>query len=83
MAPDIEVDNRPDLVMAGHDPQLEKAIEVVMKEIQEHPRNCLRGPLICPHTQPGQVNRKERTAFAQIRQRKGTRTSRSSAAFGN
>ncbi|HUA16087.1 MAG TPA: PDZ domain-containing protein [Verrucomicrobiae bacterium] len=37
VAPDIEVDNRPDLVRDGHDPQLEKAIEVVMKEIQEHP----------------------------------------------
>jgi tricorn protease len=37
VAPDIEVDNRPDLVMQGRDPQLEKAIEVVMKEIQEHP----------------------------------------------
>jgi tricorn protease len=38
VAPDIEVDNRPDLVMTGHDPQLEKAIELVMKEIQEHPK---------------------------------------------
>jgi len=37
VAPDIEIDNRPDLVMAGHDSQLEKAIEVVMKEIQKHP----------------------------------------------
>ncbi len=37
VAPDIEVDNRPDLVREGHDPQLEKAIELVMKEIQEHP----------------------------------------------
>jgi tricorn protease len=37
VAPDIEIDNRPDLVRVGHDPQLEKAIEVVMKEIQEHP----------------------------------------------
>jgi tricorn protease len=37
VAPDIEVDNRPDLVRQGHDPQLEKAIELVMKEIQEHP----------------------------------------------
>jgi tricorn protease len=36
--PDIVVDNTPDQVMAGHDPQLEKAIEVVMKEIQEHPK---------------------------------------------
>jgi tricorn protease len=38
VAPDVEVDNRPDLVMAGHDPQLEKAIEMVMKAIQENPR---------------------------------------------
>jgi tricorn protease len=38
VAPDIEVDNRPDLVMAGHDPQLEKAIEVLMQEIREHPK---------------------------------------------
>ncbi|MGB9283848.1 MAG: PDZ domain-containing protein [Candidatus Sulfotelmatobacter sp.] len=37
VAPDIEIDNRPDLVRDGHDPQLEKAIDVVMKEIQEHP----------------------------------------------
>jgi len=36
--PDIELDNRPDLVMQGHDPQLEKAIELVMKEIREHPK---------------------------------------------
>jgi tricorn protease len=39
VAPDIEVDNTPDLVMKGHDPQLEKAIEVVMKEINEHPKH--------------------------------------------
>jgi tricorn protease len=37
VAPDIEVDNTPDQVMKGRDPQLEKAIELVMKEIQEHP----------------------------------------------
>ena len=35
--PDIEIDNRPDLVVAGRDPQLEKAIEVVMKKIKEEP----------------------------------------------
>jgi tricorn protease len=39
VAPDIEVDNTPDLVMKGQDPQLEKAIEVVMKAIQEHPKH--------------------------------------------
>ena len=36
--PDIIVQNTPDQVMKGSDPQLEKAIELVMKEIQEHPR---------------------------------------------
>jgi tricorn protease len=36
--PDIEVDNRPDLVMKGQDPQLEKAVELVMKEMKEHPK---------------------------------------------
>jgi tricorn protease len=35
--PDIVVDNRPDLVLEGHDPQLETAIDVVMKQIQAHP----------------------------------------------
>ena len=42
--PDIEVDNTPDLVMKGHDPQLEKAIEYLMKEIQEHPRKLPARP---------------------------------------
>ena len=39
VAPDIEVDNTPDLVMKGHDPQLERAIEEVMKAIKEHPKH--------------------------------------------
>jgi tricorn protease len=36
--PDIVVENRPEQVVSGKDPQLEKAIEVVMKQIQEHPK---------------------------------------------
>ena len=36
--PDVVVENRPDLVVKGQDPQLEKAIELVMKEMQEHPK---------------------------------------------
>ncbi|HEY3174797.1 MAG TPA: S41 family peptidase [Candidatus Polarisedimenticolia bacterium] len=36
--PDIEVDNRDDLVVKGRDPQLEKGIEVVMEEIRKNPR---------------------------------------------
>ena len=46
--PDIVVDNTPDQVMAGHDPQLEKAIELVMKEIQEHPKKLPPRPADLP-----------------------------------
>jgi tricorn protease len=35
--PDIPLDNRPDLVAAGKDPQLEKAIEHVMGKIRTEP----------------------------------------------
>jgi tricorn protease len=53
VAPDIEVDNRPDLVMKGHDPQLEKAIELVTKEIQEHPMKLPPRPPDLPAYPPG------------------------------
>jgi tricorn protease len=36
--PDIEIDNRPDLVAKGQDPQLEKAIEVIMQKLKEEPK---------------------------------------------
>ena len=36
--PDIVVENRADLVVKGQDPQLEKAIEVVMKAIKANPK---------------------------------------------
>ncbi len=53
--PDIVVDNTPDQVMAGHDPQLEKAIDSVMKQIQEHPRKLPPRPPDLPAypTKPG------------------------------
>lgn len=35
--PDIEVEQTPRLVIAGHDPQLEKAVEVVLAELEVHP----------------------------------------------
>jgi tricorn protease len=38
VAPDIEVDNRPDLVVKGQDPQLERAIQEVMKAVQANPK---------------------------------------------
>lgn len=35
--PDIEVEHDPELVRQGKDPQLDKAVEVVMAELQKHP----------------------------------------------
>ena len=37
MPPDIEVEQTPADVIAGRDPQLEKAIEVVMAELKKNP----------------------------------------------
>ncbi len=42
--PDIEVDNRPDLVIKGRDPQLEKAVEVVLKKMKEEPKELPEKP---------------------------------------
>jgi tricorn protease len=37
IAPDIEVEHDPELVRKGQDPQLEKAIEVVMADLAKNP----------------------------------------------
>jgi tricorn protease len=37
VAPDIEVEHDPELVRQGRDPQLEKAVEVVMQELERNP----------------------------------------------
>jgi tricorn protease len=45
VAPDIEVEQTPAEVIAGRDPQLEKAIEVALKQLQENPqREPVRPP---------------------------------------
>ncbi|MFZ0332982.1 MAG: PDZ domain-containing protein [Candidatus Acidiferrales bacterium] len=36
--PDIVVENTPDKLFAGHDPQLEKAVDLLMQQIREHPK---------------------------------------------
>jgi tricorn protease len=41
---DIVVENRPEQVVSGKDPQLEKAIEVVIKAIQENPKKLAPRP---------------------------------------
>jgi tricorn protease len=42
--PDIEVEQTPAEVIAGKDPQLEKAIEVVLKELEKNPPKELKRP---------------------------------------
>ena len=37
VAPDFEVEQWPAEIIAGKDPQLEKAIELVMKELEKNP----------------------------------------------
>ncbi|MEM8927706.1 MAG: PDZ domain-containing protein [Bacteroidota bacterium] len=42
--PDVEVEQLPELVIKGHDPQLEKAIEIILKELEENPPQKLERP---------------------------------------
>ncbi|MBO0912424.1 MAG: PDZ domain-containing protein, partial [Acidobacteria bacterium] len=53
--PDIVVENRPEQVVAGRDPQLERAIEEVMKAIRANPKSLPpRPPALPPYpTGPG------------------------------
>jgi tricorn protease len=44
VAPDVEVDLEPTAWRAGHDAQLEKAIEVVMQQLKEHPLPEIKRP---------------------------------------
>jgi len=37
VAPDVEIDLDPQTVRAGHDPQLEKAVQIVLDELKKHP----------------------------------------------
>jgi tricorn protease len=44
ISPDIEVDQDPELVRQGHDPQLEKAVEVVMADLEKNPVPKIQHP---------------------------------------
>jgi len=37
VAPDVEIDQDPKLVREGHDPQLEKTVEVLLEELEKNP----------------------------------------------
>ena len=44
VAPDIDVEMTPKLVIAGHDPQLEAAIELILAELEENPPQKVERP---------------------------------------
>lgn len=44
VAPDIEVDEDPQAERAGHDPQLERGVEYLLKALAEHPPAAYKAP---------------------------------------
>jgi tricorn protease len=50
--PDIEVEQDPALVRKGRDPQLEKAVEVVLEELKKTPPPVLRRPAFPNYSKP-------------------------------
>jgi tricorn protease len=44
VSPDIEVEETPSLIVAGHDPQLEKAVEVALEMLKKQPVKLLSQP---------------------------------------
>jgi tricorn protease len=52
IAPDIEVELDPGLVRQGHDPQLEKAVEVVMDELRKNPPPVVKRPVFPTYGTP-------------------------------
>ena len=44
VSPDVDVEMTPKLVLAGHDPQLEKAVEIVLEELRRNPLPQVQRP---------------------------------------
>jgi tricorn protease len=44
ISPDIEVEHDPEAVRQGHDPQLERAVQEILQELQQHPPKALTRP---------------------------------------
>ena len=53
MPPDVEVEQTPADVIAGKDPQLEKAIELVMAELEKNPPAAPKRPPIPARARTG------------------------------
>lgn len=44
VTPDIEVVDRPELIAQGRDPSIERAVEELLKDLQENPRKSIKSP---------------------------------------
>lgn len=44
VSPDIEVIDRPELIHAGKDPSVERAVEELLKELKDNPKKTLTVP---------------------------------------
>ena len=44
ISPDIEIEHDPAAVRAGHDPQLERAIQEILAELAKNPPKTLKRP---------------------------------------
>jgi tricorn protease len=53
VAPDVEVEFDPKAVREGKDPQLEKAVALVMEELKKYPRPALKRPPFPNYYKPG------------------------------
>jgi tricorn protease len=51
--PDVEVEQDPELVRQGRDPQLEKAVEIVMAELKKAPSSQPKRPAFPNYQRPG------------------------------
>jgi tricorn protease len=51
--PDVEIENDPEAVRQGKDPQLEKAVEIVMAELAKAPRTPPKRPAFPNYQRPG------------------------------
>ncbi|HKB81437.1 MAG TPA: PDZ domain-containing protein [Thermoanaerobaculia bacterium] len=52
IAPDIEVEQDPKLVREGHDPQLERAVAVVLEDLKKNPPQTFQRPPYPVHPHP-------------------------------
>lgn len=59
VAPDVEVDYDPKQVRAGKDPQLDKAVEIVLGELAKHPVKHPKHPAFPNYYKPGMKEREE------------------------